>query len=122
VVILEMGCVGGISWTSCPGWPWTVILLISASQVARITDFSPFFPHKLHNLSVYIIYQICSPKHLKKMAQLATGAAGGTRFGQDWLWIHLQYGGWGGTCEVIESKDSWRCSGLASSWSLQFAI
>jgi hypothetical protein len=26
-----------VSWTICPGWPWTVILLISASQVARIT-------------------------------------------------------------------------------------
>jgi hypothetical protein len=25
-----------ISWTFCPGWPWTVILLISTSWVARI--------------------------------------------------------------------------------------
>jgi hypothetical protein len=26
-----------VSWTICPGWPQTAILLISASQVARIT-------------------------------------------------------------------------------------
>jgi hypothetical protein len=31
---------GGVSWTICPGWPWTVILLLSASQVARITDLA----------------------------------------------------------------------------------
>jgi hypothetical protein len=27
--------------TICQGWPQTVILLISASQVARITDANP---------------------------------------------------------------------------------
>jgi hypothetical protein len=27
----------GVSWTICLGWPWTSILLISASQVAGIT-------------------------------------------------------------------------------------
>jgi hypothetical protein len=26
-------------WTICPGWPRTLILPISASQVARITDY-----------------------------------------------------------------------------------
>jgi hypothetical protein len=26
----------GVSWTVFPGWPWIAILLISASQVARI--------------------------------------------------------------------------------------
>jgi hypothetical protein len=31
---------GGILWTICPGWPWTEILPISASQVARITDIN----------------------------------------------------------------------------------
>jgi hypothetical protein len=30
----------GVSQTTCPGWPWTLILLISASQVARITGVS----------------------------------------------------------------------------------
>jgi hypothetical protein len=30
----------GVSWTVCMGWPWTMILLISASQVARITCMS----------------------------------------------------------------------------------
>jgi hypothetical protein len=28
----------GVFWTFCLGWPWTVILLISTSRVARITD------------------------------------------------------------------------------------
>jgi hypothetical protein len=30
----------GILWTICPGWPWTVLLTISVSQVARITGMS----------------------------------------------------------------------------------
>jgi hypothetical protein len=29
-----------VSWTICSGWLWTVIFLISASWVARITDVS----------------------------------------------------------------------------------
>jgi hypothetical protein len=29
-----------VSWTICPGWFWTEILLISASWVARITGMS----------------------------------------------------------------------------------
>jgi hypothetical protein len=32
----------GISWTICLGWPWTLILPISASQVARITGMGPW--------------------------------------------------------------------------------
>jgi hypothetical protein len=31
---------GGVLWTICLSWPWTMILLISASQVARITGVS----------------------------------------------------------------------------------
>jgi hypothetical protein len=27
-------------WTICPGWPWTMILLISVSQVTRTTAMS----------------------------------------------------------------------------------
>jgi hypothetical protein len=27
-------------WMSCPGWPWTMILPISASRAARIIDMS----------------------------------------------------------------------------------
>jgi hypothetical protein len=30
----------GMSWTICSGWPWATILLISASQVARIIGVS----------------------------------------------------------------------------------
>jgi hypothetical protein len=30
----------GVLWTICLGWPPNVILLISASQVARITSMS----------------------------------------------------------------------------------
>jgi hypothetical protein len=36
VAILEMG----VSWTICPDWPWTLTLLIWASQVARIVRMS----------------------------------------------------------------------------------
>jgi hypothetical protein len=31
-------------WTICLGWPWTVILLISVSQVARIIGVSHWCP------------------------------------------------------------------------------
>jgi hypothetical protein len=27
----------GVSWTVCPGWPWTIMLPFSAFQVARST-------------------------------------------------------------------------------------
>jgi hypothetical protein len=33
-----------VSWTSCPGWPWTVILPISASPVTRTTSVSHWHP------------------------------------------------------------------------------
>jgi hypothetical protein len=42
----------GVSWTVCPGWPPTVIALISASQLARITGMS----HSC--LATHIKYQI----------------------------------------------------------------
>jgi hypothetical protein len=29
-----------VSWTICPGWLWNMILLISPSQVTRITAMS----------------------------------------------------------------------------------
>jgi hypothetical protein len=35
-LFLEMG----FSWTICPGWPWIVILPISASEVAEMTGMS----------------------------------------------------------------------------------
>jgi hypothetical protein len=40
LVILEMG----VSHTICPGWPWTLILLISASQVPRTVGLSHGHP------------------------------------------------------------------------------
>jgi hypothetical protein len=30
----------GVSWACCPGWSWTMIFLISTSQVGRITGLS----------------------------------------------------------------------------------
>jgi hypothetical protein len=41
----------GVSWTVFPGWPWIVILLISTSQVARITAMS--HPHLWNSSSVF---------------------------------------------------------------------
>jgi hypothetical protein len=41
----------GVSGTICPDWPWTVILLISAFQVARITGVSHWCPPQ----SIFII-------------------------------------------------------------------
>jgi hypothetical protein len=34
-------------WTICLGWPWTMILLMSASQVARIIGVSHQCPGPL---------------------------------------------------------------------------
>jgi hypothetical protein len=31
---------GFVNYLFCPGWPWTTIVPISASKVARITDVS----------------------------------------------------------------------------------
>jgi hypothetical protein len=31
----------GVSWTTCPGWPWSMVLLLSASQVARHEPLAP---------------------------------------------------------------------------------
>jgi hypothetical protein len=54
LVILE----DGVSWTICPYWPLTMILQISASQVARITGMSHWYqalPYILNNLSTAYI-------------------------------------------------------------------
>jgi hypothetical protein len=40
LVILEMG----VLRTLCPGWPLTSVLLITTSQVARITSVSHWHP------------------------------------------------------------------------------
>jgi hypothetical protein len=34
----------GFSWTVCPGWPWAMVLLFSASLEARITGYEPLAP------------------------------------------------------------------------------
>jgi hypothetical protein len=42
-----------ISWTFCPDWPWPMILLISLSQVTRITDMSHKLGSKIYFFGVY---------------------------------------------------------------------
>jgi hypothetical protein len=43
----------GISWTFCPGCPWTMILPISACQIARITGVSHcVWPYLLLRLDI----------------------------------------------------------------------
>jgi hypothetical protein len=42
------------SWTICPGWLWTVILLISAPWVAKITGMSHWRPAPLSSLWIKI--------------------------------------------------------------------
>jgi hypothetical protein len=44
--------VGGVSWTTCLGWPRTMILPISASQVARITDM-------IHQRPAIVLFNLC---------------------------------------------------------------
>jgi hypothetical protein len=48
----------GVMWTFLPSWPWTVILPISASQVARISRLSH---QPMGNWSLlYLILYICT--------------------------------------------------------------
>jgi hypothetical protein len=42
-------------WTICPGWPWALILAISAPQVARITGVSHWYPAFIPFLNVAYI-------------------------------------------------------------------
>jgi hypothetical protein len=39
-----------VSQIICPGWPQTVILLISASQVARVIGISEWCPAKVSDV------------------------------------------------------------------------
>jgi hypothetical protein len=39
-VLLRLFFEDGVSWTPCPGCPWTMSLPISASQISRITGMS----------------------------------------------------------------------------------
>jgi hypothetical protein len=48
VIILEME----VSQPICLGWPWTTILLTSASQVSRITDVRHWHPANSMTLNV----------------------------------------------------------------------
>jgi hypothetical protein len=60
-----------VLWTICPGWLWTMILLISASQVARIIGMS----HQQPSLSIpstfflRILHLCNSDYHLPALAQ-----------------------------------------------------
>jgi hypothetical protein len=53
VVLLEMG----VSRTICHGWPGTVILLISASQVARIIGMHHQCLDTIESLEIYSGYK-----------------------------------------------------------------
>jgi hypothetical protein len=56
LVILEM-----VSCELCPGWLWTVILLISASQVARITGVNHWPLVSQIFFHLFILYPTCNP-------------------------------------------------------------
>jgi hypothetical protein len=43
------------SWIVCPGWPWTVIVLISASWVARITGLRHSYLATFNILKFYFL-------------------------------------------------------------------
>jgi hypothetical protein len=47
-----------VSWTICPVWPWTVILPISVSQIARITCVSHWCL-TLANIFYHLYFIIC---------------------------------------------------------------
>jgi hypothetical protein len=58
-----------VLWTICPGWPRTVILLISASWVARITGMSHWhlaYECIFLNLKFYLIMINVDPYNLHK--------------------------------------------------------
>jgi hypothetical protein len=68
----------GVSWNICPGWLGTVILLISASWVARITGgrepqtpsfedvFNSKWGSKSYHLREWVVYfRICQLYHIR---------------------------------------------------------
>jgi hypothetical protein len=50
----------GVSRTICPGWPRTMILPISASQLARITGVSHWHPANTNSFKVPHVIVICT--------------------------------------------------------------
>jgi hypothetical protein len=46
-----------ISWTICPGWLWTTILLILVSQVTRITGMSHQYLTSFYNYYLLNIHE-----------------------------------------------------------------
>jgi hypothetical protein len=66
-----------VSWTICSGWPWTLILLISASGVARITGVSHWF---LALLGFWLgFHEICAPGSFGILIRISWN-----------LWINLE--------------------------------
>jgi hypothetical protein len=55
-------------WTICPGWLWPVILLISASWVARIIGVSPKNLDRLHSYDVFTLCKFYFNKKFKTSA------------------------------------------------------
>jgi hypothetical protein len=58
----------GVSWTSCLGWFWTTILLISAFWVARITGVSHQCPAHYCYLFIYMWYGVGTVLEMKPRA------------------------------------------------------
>jgi hypothetical protein len=57
----------GVLWTTCLGWSGASILLISDSQVARITGVSHWSPALLYSL-LTMLYLYISIKRFKKLS------------------------------------------------------
>jgi hypothetical protein len=51
---------GGVSWIICLGWPWTLVLLISAYQIARITGMSHQSTYLVHLTNIHVVLTICT--------------------------------------------------------------
>jgi hypothetical protein len=47
-----------VTWTVCPGWPWTAILM-SIPQVVRITDVSHWCSAKFFPLFFFLFFKNC---------------------------------------------------------------
>jgi hypothetical protein len=49
----------GVSWTICPGWTQTWILLISTSHVVRITGVSHQLPASVWFIYLFLVLPLC---------------------------------------------------------------
>jgi hypothetical protein len=109
---------GGVSWTIGLGWPWTTILLISASQVAVITGVSHQCPARLlytpRKVSLCVWWDLLTVQYILNLPLHGTPTASTRSPGTTVAVVHQGCGqptSWPGTRQVEDPLGSWCSTG-----------